>query len=483
MSLRRERVTEPNFMFLLLAVLCGLIEAVFTALEVALGAVSRARLRALAEPDFSQNDDAHAPATAKRARAVLALLEHPDRLSILFLTVTSLSLWSAASLLTWQVVTNVWSWPVLVGALVVLLFVAEVLPVLLAASRAEGIALRGAGFVALASRLLWPLTFPLGALSYGVAKILGSGPRLTPHVTEGELRTALAAAEAEGAIESGERALIEGAMDLRLRAVREVMTPRLDIIGLPADSTLESALAVALSEGHSRLPVYEGTLDKIVGVLATKDLLPHLQEGGAHSGPQTVRSVVRPVLFFPESGRVSVALDELRRHRTLLAVVVDTGGATAGLVTIEDLLEELVGEIQDEYDAEEAPIRLLDAPQSSERLALCEASSSVRELGRFLGAEMGLTTTLRDAGGVPVGSGTSLAALFIERFGRQPKVGDEVLAGSAVESAPARDANGAREPNAGEERASWDVWLEVAGMDGPRLTLLRARLKPEAART
>jgi putative hemolysin len=467
-------------MLLLLAALCGLIEAVFTALEVALGAVSRARLRALTEFEGAPTDEgAPSPAQVRRARQVLRLLEHPDRLSILFLSVTSLSLWSAASLLTWHVLAGQWSWPVLVGALVALLFVAEVVPLLLAAPRAEGIALRGAGFILGAARLLWPLTFPLGALSYGLARLLGSGTRATPHVTEGELRTALAAAEAEGAIESGERALIEGAMDLRTQTVRQVMTPRLDIMGLPADSTLHDALHLALREGHSRMPVYDGTLDKIVGVLATKDLLPHLDESGVSSS-RTVRDVVRPALFFPESGRVSVALDELRRNRTLLAIVVDSNGGTAGLVTLEDLLEELVGEIQDEYDAEEAPIRLLESGPEGETVVLCQAGSSVRELGRFLGAELGLTTTLRDAEGVPVGSGTSLAALFIERFGRVPLVGDSVLVGLSALSAPRSGADGAREVTA-EERAEWNVWLEVAGMDGPRLTLLRASLKPEAA--
>jgi len=463
-------------MLLLLAALCGLIEAVFTALEVALGAVSRARLRALAEPDASGSDEAPSPATTRNARLALSLLEHPDRLSILFLTVTSLSLWGAASLLTWHVLAGLWTWPVLVAALVALLFVAEVVPLLLAAPRAEMLALAGARFVAGAARILWPLTFPLGALAFGLARALGSGARATTHVTEGELRTALAAAEAEGAIESGERALIEGAMDLRTQTVREVMTPRLDIAAISADAPLEEALRIALDQGHSRVPVYDGSLDRVVGVLATKDLLPHLHQNG-RAVPRTVREVVRPALFFPENGRVSVALDELRRHRTLLAIVVDSNGATSGLVTLEDLLEELVGEIQDEYDAEEAPIRLLEAQSSAqERVVSCEAGSSVRELGRFLGAEFGLTTTLRAADGAPAGSGTSLAALFLERFGRVPRVGDITLAGSAVETSSPRNVEG---ETSGDERAAWNVWLEVATMEGPRVVLLKARLRPE----
>jgi len=461
-------------MLLLLAALCGLIEAVFTALEVALGAVSRARLRALAEPEGGAGEEAPSPATTRRARLALSLLEHPDRLSILFLSVTSLSLWGAASLLTWHVLAGLWTWPVLVGSLVALLFVAEVVPLLLAAPRAEPLALRGAGFVAGAARLLSPLTVPIGALAFGLARLLGSGARATTHVTEGELRTALAAAEAEGAIESGERALIEGAMDLRTQTVREVMTPRLDIAAISADALLEEALRLALREGHSRVPVFDGSLDRIVGVLATKDLLPHLHRSGG-APPTTVREVVRPALFFPETGRVSVALDELRRNRTLLAIVVDANGATSGLVTLEDLLEELVGEIQDEYDAEEAPIRVLEAQSSErERVVSCQAGSSVRELGRFLGAEFGLTTTLRLSDGAPAGSGTSLAALFLDRFGRVPQVGDFCEAGTAIEASPSRSDEGEASP---DERAGWNVSLEVAAMEGPRLVLLHSRLR------
>ena len=459
-------------MLLFLAALCGLIEALFTALEVALGAVSRARLRTLADPDASRADESEAPSPAqtRRARATLALLEYPDRLSILFLSVTSLSLWSAASLLTYQVIKDSWNVASLIGALVLLLFVAEVVPLLLAASHAETIALRGARFIAFSQRALRPLTYIVGGIAFGLARLLGSGPRPSPHVTESELRTALVAAQEQGTIEPGERALIEGAMDLRTQSVREVMTPRLDIVGLSADSNLTDALKMALHEGHSRLPVYEGTLDKIVGVLATKDLLPHLYAG---SDALTVREVARKPLFVPENGRVNVVLDELRRNRTLLAVVVDSNGTTAGLVTLEDLLEELVGEIQDEYDAEEAPVRLLNA-EAVEAGALpevvCDASMSVRELGRFFSEELGYSTTLRDANGAPVGSGTSLSALVLDRFGRVPSVGEHIEVGSVVPPASA---------NPDARRFPLEMRFLISQMEGPRLLELQVQLMPQ----
>ncbi|RYX81137.1 HlyC/CorC family transporter [bacterium] len=462
-------------MLLLLAVLCGLVEALFTALEVALGAVSRSRMRSLAEPDAARAEGSEPPppAQTRRAKAVLALLEHPDRLSILFLSVTSLSLWCAASLLTWHVVMGLWNVGILAGALIALLFVAEVVPLLLAAGHAETIALRGARFLALSQRVLRPLTWLVGGIAFGLARLLGSGPRASPHVTESELRTALATAEEEGTIESGERALIEGAMDLRTQSVRDVMTPRLDIVGISASASLSKALETALDEGHSRLPIYDGTLDKIVGVLATKDLLSHLYSPTANVTTLKVRDVARTPLFVPEQGRVNVVLDELRRNRTLMAIVVDSNGTTAGLVTLEDLLEELVGEIQDEYDAEEAPVRLLNPEKVSEGAlpeVVCNASLSVREMGRFFGEELGYTTTLRDATGSPVGSSSSVASLALERFGRVPQVGDQVDVGSALAPVSA---------TSDSKRISLTVCFVVTQMDGPRLLELHVWLIPE----
>lgn len=462
-------------MLLLLAVLCGLVEAFFTALEVALGAVSRARLRTLAEADVSRasEDATVSPDQSRRARAVLALLEHPDRLSLLFISVTSLSLWTAASLLTWQVISDAWSVPVLFGSFVALLFVAEVIPLLLAARHAEAIALRSARLVALALRVLRPLTWTLAKVTFGIARMFGSGPNPTHHVTEGELRTALVAAEEEGAIEAGERALIEGAMDLRTQSVREVMTPRSEIVGVPADAPLHKSLKIALREGHSRLPVYDGSLDNIIGVLATKDLLPYLQPTQESANPKRARDVTRAALFVPESDRVNVVLDELRRNRTLLAVVRDAEGCTTGLVTIEDLLEELVGEIQDEYDAEEAPVRLLN-PNEVEAGAIpfleCDASSSVRELGRFCSEELNLSTTLRDASGAPVGSGLSLSALALDYLGSLPAMDDTALVGNAV--VPSSVVSDFRRP-------AYSVHFIVSRMDGPRILELRVQFQPE----
>ena len=446
-------------MLILLAALCGLMEAVFTALEVALGTVSRARLRAL--QSAAREDETPSPATEKQTDRVIALLERPDRLALLFITVTSLSLWLAASLLAWSALAEEWPLWLLPLALLGLLFVAEVLPLLIAARHAEAIALRGSGLIQLALKIWSPLLAITGGIAYGVARMLGSGPNARPDVTEGELRTALAAAEEEGVIESDERALIEGAMDFREKVVREVMTPRLDIVGISADASLTESLETALAQGHSRMPVYEGSLDKIIGVLATKDVLPFLKSGDS---PKTARDVAREAYFVPENKKLTLMLDELRRGRTLLAIVVDGGGGTAGLVTLEDLIEELVGEIQDEYDLEEAPLRLVE--EAEVPTLLCDASATVRDFGRFFGRQFKMVPSLRGAGGERAPSGETLAALALELFADVPKQGDAVVVGDAVAITP-------------DIRAGFCLQLQVMKMDGPRIEEVKITLTEE----
>ena len=446
-------------MLLILAALCGLLEAVFTALEVALGTVSRARLRAL--QNTAREEETASLQTEKQTDRVIQLLERPDRLALLFITVTSLSLWLAASLLTWSALAGDWPLWVLPLALVGLLFVAEVLPLLIAARHAEVIALRGAGLIGFALKIWAPVLAVLGGVAYGIARVLGSGPGARPDVTEGELRTALAAAEEEGVIESDERALIEGAMDFREKRVREVMTSRLDIVGISADASLTQALETALGQGHSRMPVYEGSLDKIVGVLAAKDVLPFLKNGDSD---KTAREVAREAYFVPETKKLTLMLDELRRGRTLLAIVVDESGGTAGLVTLEDLIEELVGEIQDEYDLEEAPLRLV--ADTATPTILCDASATVRDFGRFFGRELKMVPSLRGADGERAQSGETLAALALELFADVPKQGDEIAAGDAVAITP-------------DIRANFGLALQIVKMDGPRIEELQITLVEE----
>jgi CBS domain containing-hemolysin-like protein len=234
----------------------------------------------------------------------------------------------------------------LTGALIMLIF-GELIPSALSARRAEQAALRWAPLVAFLMRLLAPLS----ALTRGVSGLLtASMGAPNAYITEEEIKTLVDAGSEEGVIEDDEKEMIYSVLQFNDKVVRELMVPRIDIVGLSAETTLEQALQVAVAEGHSRIPVYEGTIDHIIGVLYAKDLLTRLDEA---SRQRPVREIMRPAYFVPESKRASELLEELQRQKVHMAIVIDEYGGTAGLITIEDLLEEIVGEIQDEYDPEE----------------------------------------------------------------------------------------------------------------------------------
>jgi putative hemolysin len=217
-------------------------------------------------------------------------------------------------------------------------------------------------------------------------------------VTEAEIKTMVDAGGEEGLIEDREKEMILSVLDFGDTVAREVMVPRIDVDALEVDTPFDEALDVVIRAGHSRVPVYKETIDEIVGILYAKDLLRSMRD---RSKPQTVAALVRPVTFTPESKRVNELLQELQKTRVHVCIVVDEYGGTAGLVTIEDILEEIVGEIQDEYDIEEpesAPLPdgkgyLLDAGMNiddvNELLKVKLATSESDTLGGFIYDQLG----------------------------------------------------------------------------------------------
>jgi CBS domain containing-hemolysin-like protein len=153
--------------------------------------------------------------------------------------------------------------------------------------------------------------------------------------------------EEEGDLEDAEKKMIRGVFGLEETTVREIMTPRIDIVALDIESPAAEVIDLIIQRGYSRIPVYEGNVDKVVGIVYAKDLLRYLAAGGM---PSSLREVARDPFYVPESKRVDDLLTDMRRVRKHIAIVVDEYGGTAGLATIEDLLEEIVGEIEDEHD-------------------------------------------------------------------------------------------------------------------------------------
>ena len=247
------------------------------------------------------------------------------------------------------------------GVMTFVIFVfAEVVPKTYAVQRAERAALFIARPVYFAGRLLQPLGKVLLMVANAMMALLpGKGLPKGPFVTEDEIRHLVDVAEEEEEIEEEERELIHSIFEFGDTVVREVMVPRTDMVALSSDAPVSKALETIVKAGYSRIPLYEGDTDNIVGVLYAKDLLRRTQEARPQ-GDATVASLARAPLFVPDQKKVADLLREMQQQRIHMAICVDEYGGTAGLVTIEDLIEEIVGEIVDEYDQEEPLVEPID---------------------------------------------------------------------------------------------------------------------------
>jgi putative hemolysin len=206
------------------------------------------------------------------------------------------------------------------------------------------------------------ITFLLSPLILVTVGISNSNARPEPGVnglTDEELRTLVGSDDEEGILEQEERKMISSIFRLGNTLAREIMIPRIDVNALDAEASLEKAVDCLLETGHSRMPVYEESIDNVLGLLYAKDLLPIWRQGGQVS---SLRDLLRPAYFVPEAKKVDELLAEMQARRIHMAIIVDEYGGVAGLVTLEDIVEEIVGEIQDEYDqAEESPYQELES--------------------------------------------------------------------------------------------------------------------------
>ena len=247
---------------------------------------------------------------------------------------------------------------------------------------AEAIALASAPVVAGLTRVLGPL--PRLLVLIGNALTPGKGLREGPFASEAELRDLVDLAGENAVIEDRERAMIHSVFELGETLVREVMVPRTDMVFIERHKTLRQALSLALRSGFSRIPVIGESEDDVLGIVYLKDLVRRTHEYHQGESTERVESVMRPATFVPESKRVDALLREMQAAQIHIAVVVDEYGGTAGLVTIEDILEEIVGDIADEYDRAPAPqVERLD-----EHSARVSARLGVDELGELFGVEL-----------------------------------------------------------------------------------------------
>ncbi len=321
-------------------ILCGIASAA----ETALTSVSRIKLKNLIE-----DGDQHALAIEK-------LLAEPNTFLSTILVVNSVAVIVASSMATVLALRFSETWGELISSVlisVVVLIFCEITPKTAAVQNPLRWARVLVGPVRGAAWVLHPVVWLLSIITTFFVRVLGGQVKHKgPFVTEEELRLLVTVGEEEGVLEEEETEMIHSIFEFADTTVREVMVPRIDMITLASDATVTEAVDLALQGGFSRIPVYEADIgiDEIIGVLYTKDMLRQLREGH-HDYP--IRDLVRPAYFVPETKKLDDLLHEIRQNRVHIVIAVDEYGSVAGLVTIEDLVEEIVGDIKDEYDHEE----------------------------------------------------------------------------------------------------------------------------------
>lgn len=438
-------MTRLMIELLAIVVLLG-INAFLAASELALVSVSKPRLRALAEDGNS---------SAKRA---LDLAETPGRfLATVQIGITVAGFFAAAvgAVTLTKYLDNVFAdLPVrfiarhattiafvLITVLLSFLSIVfgELVPKTFAVSHAESIALKVADPIHYLSQIMRPVVRLLTGVTNATLRLLGSDKRTSlPSVTEAEILAMVETAHDEGVVEKSEADLVEEALEFGAIQVRNVMIHRVDVETIPGDLPLAEAMRIFFRTGYSRLPVYRETPDDIIGVLHIKDAFRLLFDN-PNAGSMPSAELVRPAYVVPETRPIDDTLHDLRTQRTHMAIVVDEYGGLAGIVTLEDLIEELVGEISDEFDPGYEPLRALgpDLFDIDGRLSLLDLLDRL-DLPR---------------GALDDVEAESVGGLVTDALERIPVVGD------TVELGPLR--------------------FEVKAMDGYRVAVVRVeRLRP-----
>ena len=398
-----------------LILLLILLNGFFVAAEIAFVTVRRTRLDELAD----EGD--------RRAARALRLLKDPGRcLAVIQVAITFLGALASAvaavsivellatllSGISW-IGERAGALALLIVTLlvsIVSIVLGELIPKGFALANPDRIALAASGPISLFAKIVSPLVALLVLLTKAISKPFGIDPTRTPELSAAEIRLIVEQGSQQGVLEAEEEQMISAVMSLSDSKLHEVMVPRIDIVAIDQEATFDEAVEVVLKEGHSRTPLYRESVDHIVGILYAKDLLRLIAAGGPRP---RLRDIMRPALFVPESQSVDDLLHELQRRKVHMAVVLDEYGGTAGLVTIEDLLEEIVGEIQDEFDEEE-PMKVEISPGE----VILDGRADIDELTELVEPVLELEDDEEY---------DTLGGFVYHRIGRVPVVGDAVV--------------------------------------------------------
>ncbi len=390
-------MTTVQVAYLVVLGLCTVASGFFSGSETALIGIPQERVHRIAE-------------TSRRGRRVQQLRADPERMLSTLLVANNLVNVLAAAVATTLFIELIgadWGpWLATAAVTAVLLVFGEITPKTLAARYPESYALAVAPTIWWLSRILAPVARVFAGITRGLLRLVRVPIDETGDaITEDDIRALVELSERGGHIEEVEREIIDALFNLADRPIRDVMTPRVDIVALTAPVTIADVRAAVAATGHSRYPVVAGELDDIVGMLYVKDLL---QIPGEPTTEQ-IASLLRSPYYMPESATILDTLEQMRERRFAIAVVHDEHGGVEGLVTAKDLLAELVGELQDEYDPGTPSVVEIDRG-----VWMADGRLPVEDLAEAVGVDL------------PEGPYSTVAGLFMAVSGRVPSEGDTI---------------------------------------------------------
>ncbi|MGI6596104.1 MAG: hemolysin family protein [Candidatus Ratteibacteria bacterium] len=396
-------MSEPDlFWDVILLVVLLLLSAFFSAAETVFISFSRHHFQKIAQKN------------EKRAKRLMFWFENPNRILVTTLVgnnIVNISASVIAATLSYRYRPAI-SIALVTGIMTFIILVfSEIIPKSLAKKHSEKIAYFLTYPVMFFSIILTPVAKFLMGISHLVVRLFGERiDNIMPVLTEGDIKAMIIAGEEEGIIEEEERDMIDSIFELGDKMVREIMTPRVNIISVKEEELVKNVVMEMAREGYSRLPVYRDSIDKITGIIYIKDIIGYITEGTEKTETVQVKKLMREPFFIPESKKVNELMRELQDKKKQMAIVVDEYGGTAGLVTMEDLVEEIVGEIADEYKKE--PKELYSLPDGG---FLVSGGMEVEKVNEETGID------------IPEGKFETIAGFILDKFGKFPVKGESFV--------------------------------------------------------
>lgn len=391
---------DINLLFLILFLVCLGLSAFFCSAETAFIGMQKLRLQHLIQSGHPE------------AKRVAKILKHPERFLATVLLGINLTETAVATLGT-LITVSLWGEELGAAIAIILITVitlifAEFVPKSIAARYGEKIALRYVKPIEFISLVFYPFVYVLNHIGIRLTKLVGPEIKPQPTVSEEEIRSAISVGEKEGVVEGTEADMLHKVFEFGDRPVREVMIPRTDIIWIEQGTKLADFLSIYAQNSHSRFPVYEGNFDNVTGMIFIKDvLLAQAQDSLGKESPIT--ELARPVYFVPKTKRISELFTEMQAGGYQVAIIADEYGGTAGIVTLNQLVEEIVGELRDELAKSSKEFETIDSTTSQ-----VDGSMRVEEANEQLRLEL------------PLGEYETLAGFILSLLGHIPKEGEQI---------------------------------------------------------